>query len=128
MSPSRLNEMAEDRIKKAIETAGRLFGKPMDAGLTTDELSKLSFGHIYGEIWSRPGLDLKSRSLGVVAALVALDKPAEMRIHLQGALNIGWTRSELRELFFQLGYYAGFPAAIEALKLLDEIAARERAG
>ena len=116
--------MADERLAKAIETANRLFGKRMDTGVRDDAdgLGKLSLAHIYGEIWSRPGLDLKSRSLGVVAALVALDKPAEMRIHLEGAVNIGWTRAELRELIFLLGYYAGFPAAIEALKALDQVA------
>ncbi|MEQ1928959.1 MAG: carboxymuconolactone decarboxylase family protein [Parvularculaceae bacterium] len=114
--------MTDERLAKAKETANRLFGRPMSVGLKGDDdgLGKLSVAQIYGEIWSRPGLDLKSRSLGVVAALVALDKPAEMRIHLQGALNVGWTRAELCELFFLLGYYAGFPAAIEALKLLEE--------
>lgn len=116
--------MNDARIKKAGETAMALFGRRMDTGVdNSDGAMTDSFGHIYGEVWSRPGLDLKTRSLAVVAALVALDKPAEMRIHLVGALNIGWTREELREVFLQLGYYAGFPAAIEALKLLDEAVA-----
>jgi 4-carboxymuconolactone decarboxylase len=119
--------MSDDRAKKAGETAKALFGRRMDTGVdNSDGALNDSFAHIYGEVWSRPGLDLKHRSLAVISALVALDKPAEMRIHLVGALNIGWTREELREVFLQLGYYVGFPAAIEALKLLDEVAASEK--
>lgn len=119
--------MADERLTKARETLDRLFGARIDTGLKDDDgLGRLSVAQIYGEIWSRPGLDLKSRSLGVVAAMLALDKPNEMRIHLNGALNVGWTRTELRELFFLLGYYAGFPAAIEALKLLEEVVAARK--
>jgi alkylhydroperoxidase/carboxymuconolactone decarboxylase family protein YurZ len=113
--------MSDDRTKKAGETAMALFGRRMDTGVgNEDGVLTDAFAHVYGEIWSRPGLDLKSRSLATVAALVALDKPAELRIHLVGALNTGWTRAELREVFLQLGYYAGFPAALEAMKVLDE--------
>lgn len=115
--------MAEDTLKKAIETATALFGGPVDTGVNnSDGLLKASFAHIYGEVWSRPGVNLKIRSLATVAALVALDNPNELRIHLKGALNIGWTRAELREIFLHLGYYAGMPAALDALRLLDEAA------
>ncbi|HXI86714.1 MAG TPA: carboxymuconolactone decarboxylase family protein [Parvularculaceae bacterium] len=113
--------MSDDRIKKAGATAKALFGKRLDTGVdTSDGVLTDAFAHVYGEVWSRPGLDLKTRSLITVAALVALNKPDEMRIHLQGALNVGWTRGQLREAFLQLGYYAGFPAALDAMRLLDE--------
>lgn len=121
--------MSNDRVKKAIETANALFGEPVDTGVdNSDGLLKDSFAHVYGEIWSRPAVDLKTRSLATVASLVALNNPNEMRIHLKGALNIGWTREELREIFMHLGYYAGMPAALDALRLLDEaVAARGKA-
>lgn len=116
--------MAEDRVKKAVETANALFGEPVDTGVdNSDGLLKDSFAHVYGEIWSRPAIDLKTRSLATVAALVSLNNPNEMRIHLKGALNIGWKRDELREIFLHLGYYAGMPAALDAMRLLDEVAA-----
>ncbi len=116
--------MAEERLKKAIETAGALFGEMVDTGVdNSDGLLKESFAHIYGEVWSRKAVDLKTRSLATVAALVALNNPHELKIHLKGALNIGWTRAELREVFLQLGYYAGMPAALDAMRLLDDVAA-----
>lgn len=113
--------VAEERVAKAIDIAKSLFGDLPETGVSNDDgVLKDSFGHIYGEVWSRPGLDIKTRSLVTVAALVALDKPEEMRIHLKGALNIGWKREELREVFLQLAYYTGFPAALDAMRLLDE--------
>jgi len=77
--------------------------------------------HVWGGLWNRPGLELKFRSLAVVAALTALGRPHELRIHLRGALNLGWTPEELREALLQIGGYAGFPAALDALRVLTEI-------
>jgi 4-carboxymuconolactone decarboxylase len=77
--------------------------------------------HVWGGLWNRPGLELKFRSLVVVAALTALGRPHELRIHLRGALNLGWTPEELREALLQIGGYAGFPAALDALRVLTEI-------
>ena len=68
-----------------------------------------------------PGLELRYRSLAVVAALAALGRPHELQIHLRGALNLGWTAEELRETLLQIGGYAGFPAALDALRVLTEI-------
>ena len=77
--------------------------------------------HVWGGLWNRPGLELKYRSLAVVAALAAIGRPHELQIHLRGALNLGWTPEELREVLLQIGGYAGFPAALDALRVLSEI-------
>ena len=75
--------------------------------------------HVWGGLWNRPGLELKQRSLVVVATLTATGRLHELRIHLRGALNLGWTPDELREALLQIGGYAGYPAAIEALRVLS---------
>ncbi len=72
-------------------------------------------------VWNRPGLDLKYRSLVVVSALAATGHNEELKTHLRGALNLGWTVEELREALLQIGAYAGFSAAHEALDVLSEI-------
>jgi 4-carboxymuconolactone decarboxylase len=77
--------------------------------------------HIWGGLWNRPGLDLKYRSLVVVSVLAAIGQTEELKPHLRGALNLGWTVDELREALLQIGGYAGFPAAHEALDVLNEI-------
>ena len=79
--------------------------------------------HVWGGVWNRPGLDLKYRSLVVVSALAATGHNEELKTHLRGALNLGWTVDELREALLQISGYAGFPAAHEALRALSEIIA-----
>ena len=76
--------------------------------------------HIWGGLWNRPGLDLKFRSLVVVSALAATGRLHELRTHLRGALNLGWTADELREALLQIAGYAGFPASLEALRVLSD--------
>ena len=77
--------------------------------------------HVWGGLWNRPGLDLKYRSLVVVSVLAAIGQTEELKPHLRGALNLGWTVDELRVALLQIGGYAGFPAAHEALDVLSEI-------
>jgi len=77
--------------------------------------------HVWGGLWNRPGLDLKYRSMVVVSVLAAIGQTEELKPHLRGALNLGWTVDELREALLQIGGYAGFPAAHEALDVLSEI-------
>ena len=70
--------------------------------------------HIWGGVWNRPGLELKYRSLVVVSVLAAIGQNEELKTHLRGALNLGWTVDQLREVLLQISGYAGFPAAHEA--------------
>ncbi len=77
--------------------------------------------HVWGGVWNRPGLDLKYRSLVVVSVLAATGHHQELKTHLRGALNLGWTAEELREALLQISGYVGFSAAHEALRVLSEI-------
>ncbi len=70
----------------------------------------------FGDIYSRGGLDLRSRELCVVAALTALGNATpQLKVHLHGALNVGCTRAEIVEVLMQMAVYAGFPAALNGL-------------
>lgn len=76
----------------------------------------------FGDIYSRPGLDLRSREIAVVAALTAMGNAApQLKVHLQGALNVGVTRAEIVEVIMQMAVYAGFPAALNALAAAKEV-------
>ena len=86
---------------------------------------ELGTEHVWGGLWARPGLEVKYRSLVVISVLAALGRMHELRSHTRGALNVGWTPDELREAFLQLGGYAGYPAAVEALRVLSEVMKEE---
>lgn len=76
----------------------------------------------FGDIYSRPDLDLKSREIAVVAALTALGNAApQLKVHIQGALNVGVSRTEVIETIMQMAVYAGFPAALNGLTAAREV-------
>ncbi len=76
----------------------------------------------FGDIYSRPALDLKSREIAVVAALTALGNAVpQLKVHINGALNVGCTRQEVVEVIMQMAVYAGFPAALNGLFAAKEV-------
>ncbi len=76
----------------------------------------------FGDILSRPGLDLQTRELAAVAALTAMGTaPAQLRVHLQAALNAGATPEEILEVVMQMAVFAGFPAALNGLAAAKEV-------
>jgi len=74
-----------------------------------------------GEIWTRPGLPRKTRSLITIAMMVALNRGDELKMHIRGALQNGVTREELREVLLQTAVYCGVPAANAAFHLAEEV-------
>lgn len=82
----------------------------------------------FGDIYSRPGLDLKLREIAVVAALTALGNAApQLKVHIHGALNVGCSRQEVVEVMMQMAVYAGFPAALNGLFAAKEVFAERDA-
>jgi len=75
----------------------------------------------FGRVWSREGIDRKQRSILNVAMLTALNRPAQLRNHLDGALNNGCTVDELQEILLQAAVYCGLPAAVDAFRVAEEV-------
>jgi 4-carboxymuconolactone decarboxylase len=75
----------------------------------------------WGEIWSRPGLPRKTRSLLTLSMLVALNRNEEFRLHVKAALSIGVTREEIQEVLLQSAIYCGVPAANSAFRDAEEV-------
>ena len=77
--------------------------------------------NVWGDIWTRPGLERKTRSMLVIAITAALGRLEELELHLRASRNIGVTRDEVKELLLQVGAYAGVPAANTAFKIAAKV-------
>jgi 4-carboxymuconolactone decarboxylase len=75
----------------------------------------------FGRTWARPGIDRKLRSILNVAMLTALNRPAQLRNHIDGALNNGCTMVELREILLHAAVYCGLPAATDAFRVAEDV-------
>ncbi len=84
-------------------------------------LQETVMGLAWGAVWGRPGLDVKSRSLVTVSILIALGRTTELAVHINGALNNGWTKEELQEILIHSSAYCGWPAALEASRVAKEV-------
>src|SRR5207248_3076210 len=87
----------------------------------TRDFQDLITRYAWGEIWSRPGLDRRTRSCITVAMTVALNRPEELALHLRGALRNGVTVDELREVLLQTAVYCGIPAANAAFRVAEDV-------
>lgn len=84
-------------------------------------LQQLTTEYCWDEIWNRPGLDRRSRSILNLGMLSALNRPHELKIHVRGAINNGLTKEELREVFLQVAVYCGMPAGLEGFRTAREV-------
>ena len=84
-------------------------------------LQQLVTEYCWGEVWGRPGLDRKQRSLLNLAMLPILNRPNELKAHVRGALTNGVTPGEICEVFLQVMIYAGVPAAVDSFRIANEV-------
>lgn len=87
-------------------------------------IREFAIKHLWGDIWTRDGLDRRSRSIVNLALLTALNRPTELQIHLRAALNNGLTRTEISEIFLQCGLYCGIPAGSESTRIAKQLFAQ----
>ncbi len=86
-----------------------------------EEFQDLITRYAWGEVWSRPGLPRRDRSIINLAMLVALNREEEFKLHVRGAINNGVTRDEIKEVLLQTGIYCGVPAALSAFRVASAI-------
>ena len=108
---TRKQVMGEDFVARAFGGATE-FTAPIQQYITRNA---------WGDVWQRPGLDLKTRSLITVAMLIALGKQHELKGHVRGALNNGATPQELQEVLLHASIYCGLPTAVEAFRTAAEV-------
>ncbi len=119
--------MTDDRYQKGMDVLGRInsrAGKHVLESLTeiAPDMARWVVEFPYGDIYSRPGLDLKTRELITIASLTTLGYAKdELKAHVCNALNAGCSKQEISETMMQMCVYAGFPAAINALHIAKEV-------
>lgn len=129
------DDRTPSRYETGLKTLAQIDGKAGEAvvqslsGIAPD-FANLLVEFPFGDIYSRPGLDLRSREIVTVAALAAMGNALpQLKIHIGAALNVGVTREEIVELLMQIAVYAGFPAALNGLFAAKEVfAARDADG
>lgn len=117
------NQRFESGLNKLQEIDGEAGQKVIESLATiSPDLAKIIIEFGFGEIYQRPGLDLKSRELATVAALTALGScQPQLNVHINGALNVGCQPKEITETIIQIALYAGFPACLNAMFVAKEV-------
>ena len=119
--------MSSDRYQRGLEKLKEVDG---EAGETVIEglkdiapdLARYVIEFPFGDVYCRPGLDLKSREIAAVAALAALGTATpQLKVHINGALNVGLSRQEVVEIIIQMAVYSGFPASLNGMFAAKEV-------
>ena len=108
-------------VREMIPAAVVDFDRDFDHDGFGSELSELALANVFGRLWTRDGLDRRSRSLVTLGMLIALGASEELRIHFAVARRNGLTREELEEVVYHATGYAGFPRATAAYRVAREV-------
>ncbi|MEJ2098733.1 MAG: 4-carboxymuconolactone decarboxylase [Desulfobacterales bacterium] len=116
------SELFEKGLRVRREVLG---GEYVDASISQADdfnrpLQELVTEYCWGTVWTRPGLDRKTRSLLNLAMLTALNRPHEVKLHIRGALNNGCSKNDIMEVLLQTAIYCGVPAAVDSFRAAKE--------
>ncbi|HVZ79594.1 MAG TPA: carboxymuconolactone decarboxylase family protein [bacterium] len=119
--------MSKERFEKGFKKFEEIHGPVAKATLESvkdiaPDLGRFVTEFAFGDIYTRPGLDLKTRQLLTIASLTTLGSaPLQLKSHIKGALRVGCTREEIVETLLQMSVYAGFPKAMNAIYNAKEV-------
>ena len=109
--------MTEEMLAKARATIAEYLGKSSAVSTSSDDYEKITIGTLFGEIWSRPGLAWRDRSLITLTTLIVQGHTNELKHHLIGAKRLGFTLQQIEEICLHLGCYVGFHVAHAAVQV-----------
>ncbi len=118
--------MSNEKFEKGLALRKKVLGaeyveKSMaSADSFSMPMQELSTEYCWGHVWTRPGLELRERSLINIAMISALNRPHELKLHVKAALNNGLTRDQIREVILQVAVYCGVPAGIDSTRIARE--------
>ena len=115
----------DERRQRGLNLRKQLFGEN-DAPALGDPLIDITVDHLFGDIWTRPGLALRDRSLITCAVLVAMGKEPQLKVHLRGLLNQGLSQLAVEEMMIHLAHYSGWPTAVNGIRVAREVFAESK--
>ena len=102
--------LGADHVDKSIAKADEF----------TRTMAEWSTAYCWGALWTRPGLDRRSRSIANLAMIAALNRPHELKLHVKAALKNGLSKDEIKEIFLQVAVYCGIPAGMDSFRIARE--------
>jgi len=114
--------LSEEKRTKGQALVSKLFGLPAgQAPAFPEPFGRYTVEHLFGDVWQQDDLTLQERSLATCTMLFALNRPEEMQLHFTGARNVGVERQKLLGVIAHGAHYAGWPNAMAALRVLNEV-------
>ena len=109
------------KVRKAVLGADYVDNSMASADDFMMAFQDVTTEYCWGYVWTRPGLPKKTRSMLNLAMLAALNRGPELKLHVNGALNNGLTKDEIKEVFLQVAIYCGIPASLDAFKIASGV-------
>ena len=109
------------KVRREVLGAEHVDGSIRSADDFTRPMQELVTQYCWGEVWNRPGLTRRERSMLNLAMLTALNRPHEVKLHVRGAINNGLSKDEIREILLHAAIYCGVPAAIDGFRIAKEV-------
>lgn len=125
--PAKVPPLQDERFERGLRALNEIDGKAGHNVITAladiaPDFARYLIEFPFGDIYSRPGLDLRAREIATIAALTAMGNAApQLKVHIEAGLNVGLSRDEITEIIMQMAVYAGFPAALNGLFAAKEV-------
>lgn len=119
--------MNKEAFEKGLKTRREVLGAEyvdnsiQNADAFNMPIQELVTEYCWNEIWNRPGLDRRTRSIINLSMITALNRPHELKLHVRGAINNGLSKEDIQEVFLQAAIYCGVPAAIDSFRCAKEV-------
>ena len=116
----------DDLFEKGLQVRKEVLGEDYvnrslaGADEFTRTMAEWSTAYCWGALWTRPGMDRRTRSIVNLAMIGVLNRPHELKLHVKGAIKNGLTKDEIKEIFLQVAVYAGVPAGIDGFRIARE--------
>jgi 4-carboxymuconolactone decarboxylase len=123
MAKARKKRVYDDRFERGMKVLKKMGREKLmlNQKALSEEMYEMSVGHLFGDVWGRPGLSLRDRQLVTLAANIAMARPSGNHSHYLSSMHLGITKREIIEVMIQVGHYTGWPTLSNAVRQFTEI-------